>query len=612
MATRPPAIELTGEERRTLAGWAGGGAAAALALRAKAILMAAGGAAALETARRTGVSRQTVNSWRRLFLAHRTGAGFIRSPAGPDAAQRSVLEGWAGGGDAALAARAKLILLAAEGLTLVEASRRLGCGVKAASRWRRLFLEGGPQALAGRPPSARRPLAGRLEADGERRLELERLSAGGGGARPAARAKALLSIADGASVTEAARLAGIGLAAACRLLRRFVKDGPRALLDARGPVDGRRSGQILPLAVDSAQRAVLEGWARGHGGGPGLDLKAKVVLLGAEGVGPTETARRTGVGPGAVYNWRKRFLAGGIGALLGPKRVAIGLDDARRAALERLARGEGGWPGLDVQAKAILLLADGLSPSETARRTGETNRAVVYWRGLFLAGGIESLTPTCQHLHRPGAGWPPPEPQRGGFVLTGGERFELERWVREGSASAMAERARIILLGAGDLDLEETARRVGVEPGVALYWWRRFLGLGLEGLLGAPPGGPQPDGAAAAAPPGELPPGRTGPWTAPALARSLGLERSGARPVMVELVAPPAGPPDAAGADPGPLARRAAALAASPPPAPLGRWTVEAVARALGVSRREARRGLVEAGRWPLPGGRPPDGGGGG
>jgi transposase len=699
MPKSQPAIELTGEERLTLAGWAESGEPA-LALRARIVLAAAGGGTDTEASRVAGVSRNTVAVWRRRFLADRLGAGFHRpsnksGPVGLGDGQRALLEEWAQGGsdDAALAVKAKLVLLASDGLSLAEASRRLGCRAAAAARWRRLFLEGGPQALV-----RRQYFAVPFDLDADRRRELEALAAGGN-TRLAATCRALVAIADGHGVDAAARQAGLGAEALCQSARLLLEAGPEGLL-ADPSLEGPARPRIGAVTLDGARRAVLErwaasgggdggqgdkmarkarailmaadgrtvketvrrvggtrltvmrwrrrfveggleslwdrpprgfeggvleggrlddarlallaGWAKGDGAGPALAARAKAVLELAEGRGFAMAIRRSGLSRATVNLWFRRFLAAGPEGLIGGRaynRVEpIELGASQRGALEGWARGGGGRPGLDARAKAILLLADGATLKEAARQAGVSPGAAASWRRSFLAGGLASLA-----LLRRRGGGPPRGARKAGFELAAGDRAELERWVRGAAADpAMAERAGIVLSGADGLDLAGTARRAGVGLGMAAFWWRRFVSLGLDGLRGVRAGGPDP-AAEIAALLKEPSPVHPRPWTAPTVARVLGLGRSGVRAVMVGLGALPERRLTAASFDPGWLARNAAALEASAPPGPFGRWS--AGAGALDVPFRQARPGPIDAGDRPGPrgpGGGPPDGDGGG
>jgi transposase len=64
---------------------------------------------------------------------------------------------------------------------------------------------------------------------------------------------------------------------------------------------------------------------------------------------------------------------------------------ADRAALEKLAGSQVEPYRRVVQARALLLLAEGVSLRETARRMGSWPRTVARWRDRFGAEGVEGL-----------------------------------------------------------------------------------------------------------------------------------------------------------------------------------------------------------------------------
>ena len=78
-------------------------------------------------------------------------------------------------------------------------------------------------------------------------------------------------------------------------------------------------------------------------------------------------------------------------------------------------------------------------------------------------------------------------------MLRDGDRSELERWLRSSTVPAgLAQRARIVLLGADGASNEKTAELVGVSLPTVRLWRRRYLELGLSGLGDAPrPGRPR-------------------------------------------------------------------------------------------------------------------------
>ncbi len=76
----------------------------------------------------------------------------------------------------------------------------------------------------------------------------------------------------------------------------------------------------MPKSIDSVtmspeQRRILETWIRGHNTPQGIVLRAKIVLLAADGLSHVQAAREVGVSRPTVTRWRQRFLQGGLDAL---------------------------------------------------------------------------------------------------------------------------------------------------------------------------------------------------------------------------------------------------------------------------------------------------------
>ncbi len=69
----------------------------------------------------------------------------------------------------------------------------------------------------------------------------------------------------------------------------------------------------LPVRVED--RPVLRSWTRSSGLRAGLALRARIVLLAADGVANHEIAARVGVSRPTVNLWRGRYLGGGLAAL---------------------------------------------------------------------------------------------------------------------------------------------------------------------------------------------------------------------------------------------------------------------------------------------------------
>lgn len=63
------------------------------------------------------------------------------------------------------------------------------------------------------------------------------------------------------------------------------------------------------------QRSTLEAWIRAHNTPQSIVLRAKIVLLAADGLSNVRVAREAGVSRPTVILWRKRFLQGGPEAI---------------------------------------------------------------------------------------------------------------------------------------------------------------------------------------------------------------------------------------------------------------------------------------------------------
>jgi transposase len=73
----------------------------------------------------------------------------------------------------------------------------------------------------------------------------------------------------------------------------------------------------LTVAVElpDSDRGELSRWLRAPSMPAGLALRARIVLLAAEGAGTNEIVARTGVSKPTVMAWKKRYAAGGIAGL---------------------------------------------------------------------------------------------------------------------------------------------------------------------------------------------------------------------------------------------------------------------------------------------------------
>ncbi|MGC5247065.1 IS630 family transposase [Gordonia sp. DT219] len=73
--------------------------------------------------------------------------------------------------------------------------------------------------------------------------------------------------------------------------------------------------RAAPLIISDSDRAELERWVRSSTTKAGLVLRARIVLLAADGVAHTEIARRFSISRQTVVNWRSRYETGGVNGL---------------------------------------------------------------------------------------------------------------------------------------------------------------------------------------------------------------------------------------------------------------------------------------------------------
>jgi hypothetical protein len=91
-----------------------------------------------------------------------------------------------------------------------------------------------------------------------------------------------------------------------------------------------------------------------------------------------------------------------------PLAASLVLSDAEQAALQQLVRSTTAAAGLVRRARMVLLVAEGHSISETARRVDATRWLVGQWVGRFQADRLPGLT------DRPRSGRPAVFPPLGG------------------------------------------------------------------------------------------------------------------------------------------------------------------------------------------------------
>jgi transposase-like protein len=90
-----------------------------------------------------------------------------------------------------------------------------------------------------------------------------------------------------------------------------------------------------PLTVAATDLTALRRWTRSTSVRAGLALRARIVLLAAEGQSNTEIAARVGCSRQAVVRWRGRYARHGLDGLDDQPRSGRPrtIDDGRRAEI---------------------------------------------------------------------------------------------------------------------------------------------------------------------------------------------------------------------------------------------------------------------------------------
>lgn len=147
-----------------------------------------------------------------------------------------------------------------------------------------------------------------------------------------------------------------------------------------------------PLFLREQERAELERLVRSRSTPPRKRVRARVVLLAAEGLSNRAISRAVGMRYEHVGTWRRRFLEEGLAGLEErprPGRPAVYGDEARRAILQTLLQPPPGPNGWTIKAITEALAGDhGISTSQVRRlclRLGITS-----WRQAEQASGRET------------------------------------------------------------------------------------------------------------------------------------------------------------------------------------------------------------------------------
>jgi transposase len=141
------------------------------------------------------------------------------------------------------------------------------------------------------------------------------------GHRMSRRARIILSCSTGATNTAVAAQEQVSAQTVCQVRSRFVAhrlDGLRER-HRRGRPPTTASGRIsVPLSNE--QRAELERFGSRPKTAQALARRCRIILWSADGVSDTEVAAREGLSRQTVGKWKKRFITGGVDALLDEPR----------------------------------------------------------------------------------------------------------------------------------------------------------------------------------------------------------------------------------------------------------------------------------------------------
>lgn len=128
---------------------------------------------------------------------------------------------------------------------------------------------------------------------------------------------------------------------------------------------------LEPLMLHEEERLELERRSRARSIPPRQRIRARVILLAADGLSNRAISRVVGMRYEHVGTWRRRFLKEGLAGLEErprPGRPALYGEDARQAILETLAEPAPSPTGWTIKAIAEALSGDlGISTSQVRR-----------------------------------------------------------------------------------------------------------------------------------------------------------------------------------------------------------------------------------------------------
>ncbi len=185
------------------------------------------------------------------------------------------------------------------------------------------------------------------------------------------RACILLLCADGVSHNEVCRRLHTSKDRVLYWRRRYEQSGISSLR-------GQSPPPSPPLVLQSGDREKLEAIVQDSHSSRHLLLRARIVLLCADGVSHREIQRRLHTSPDHVLRWRRRYEQSGLSILCDRRRdstPALGLQPGDQARLKALVKESGISRRVALQAQIILLCCEGRPHVEIADRLGTSTKS---------------------------------------------------------------------------------------------------------------------------------------------------------------------------------------------------------------------------------------------
>lgn len=253
---------------------------------------------------------------------------------------------------AAMARRARIILLSADGLSVREISKRTGLSHTSVKKWINRYLQHEASGLAGLS-RAHRSISLSEE---DRRIFKSWQHSESGNAGFASRARAVTLFADGWSVRDISEALGLARSSVDKWINRFHLHGVNGLVSmSRAPKSKlkrrknrqrkvKRSKQPqrktnnrrnkLNITLSNGDKRLLESWQRSETINAATARRGRSIILLAAGKTVCETSRIVGLSRDQIYRWVKSFKLNGVDGLHTPPMKGIKKaerDDIRSA-----------------------------------------------------------------------------------------------------------------------------------------------------------------------------------------------------------------------------------------------------------------------------------------